>query len=87
MTNSTKGRIPVFKSREEEAQFWDTHSFADYWDELKPVEVKYIKKELTEPISVRFTQDTLAKLRSEASRMGVGATTLIRMWVMERLNS
>jgi hypothetical protein len=34
-----KSRIPEFKSREEEAAFWDTHDFTDYLDEMKPVKV------------------------------------------------
>jgi len=25
-----RARIPEFESREEEAEFWDTHDFADY---------------------------------------------------------
>ncbi len=28
-----KEPIPEFKSREEEATFWDTHDIADYWDD------------------------------------------------------
>ena len=32
-----KSRIPEFASREEEAEFWDTHDFTDYLDELEPV--------------------------------------------------
>lgn len=27
--------------RSEEAEFWDTHSFADYWDETKMVKLVY----------------------------------------------
>jgi hypothetical protein len=30
-----ESKIPKFKSVEEEAKYWDTHSFADYWDEFK----------------------------------------------------
>lgn len=33
-------RIPDFKSREEEAEFWDTHDFMDFWDELEPVKLE-----------------------------------------------
>ena len=32
-----KSRIPDFKSRQEMAEWWDTHEVADYLDELKPV--------------------------------------------------
>ena len=30
-------KIPDFKTAEEEAEFWETHSVSDYWDEFKPV--------------------------------------------------
>jgi hypothetical protein len=40
----TKSRIPTFKSIEEEAAFWDTHSSAEFADELTPLEnVKFVK--------------------------------------------
>jgi hypothetical protein len=32
------GRIPSFNNIEEEAEFWDTHDFTDYWEESRPVE-------------------------------------------------
>jgi uncharacterized DUF497 family protein len=35
--------IPEFKSREEEAAFWNTHSFADYWEQMEPVKVRLAK--------------------------------------------
>jgi hypothetical protein len=79
-------RIPRFKSREEEAKFWDTHSFAEYWDEFKPVKVRFAKN-LSEVLPVRFDSETLGKLREQAHKKGVGPTTLVRMWVMERLES
>ncbi len=34
-------RIPEFQSLEEEAEFWDTHDFTDYLDELRPVQVRF----------------------------------------------
>ena len=79
-----KGRIPAFKSIEEEAKFWDTHSFADYWDEFGSVNVRFAKN-LSEGVTVRFDPVTSNKLRVEAHQKGIGPTTLIRMWVMERL--
>ncbi len=38
-----KEPIPEFKSRQEEAEFWDTHDLADYWDEFKPVKVRFAR--------------------------------------------
>ncbi len=39
MTDYKKDQIPKgFKSLEEAGEFWDTHSAADYWDEMEDVE-------------------------------------------------
>ncbi|MBA7520970.1 hypothetical protein ES705_13070 [subsurface metagenome] len=35
------GKIPRFKSVEEEAEFWDTHDTEEFADEFEPVEVKF----------------------------------------------
>jgi predicted DNA binding CopG/RHH family protein len=80
-----KHTIPRFKTVQEEAEFWDTHSFADYWQELEPVEVRFVKP-LARGLTVRFDKQTLADLQAEASKKGMGATTLVRMWVLESLN-
>ncbi|MGQ9625970.1 MAG: aspartyl protease family protein [Anaerolineae bacterium] len=34
------GKIPDFKTLDEAVEFWETHSLADYADELEPVEVE-----------------------------------------------
>ncbi len=34
-------RIPKFRSREEERQFWLTHDITDFWGELAPVRVRF----------------------------------------------
>lgn len=39
-----KSRIPEFKSIQEEAEFWDTHSFTDYMDAFRPIKVRFAKK-------------------------------------------
>jgi len=81
---ATKKRIPEFASIEEEAAFWDTHSTADYEAEFKPVRVRFAKK-LSEGLTIRLDPDTLEKVRAEAHERGIGATTLIRMWVLEHI--
>ncbi len=77
-------RIPEFSSYEEEAKFWDTHDTTDFEEEFKPVRVRVAKK-LSEPIAVRLDTETLKVLRERARQLGIGPTTLIRMWVLERL--
>lgn len=79
-----KEAIPTFVSRAEEAKFWDTHDFADYWEEWKPVEVRFAKS-LSENLNIRLDQTTLEELRKRAHSKGVGPTTLARMWILEHL--
>ena len=78
-------RIPEFASIEEEAEFWDTHSTADFEHEFRPVGVRFAKQ-LSEGITIRLDPETLQKVRSLAQMKGIGPTTLIRMWILERLN-
>ncbi|EKD92793.1 MAG: hypothetical protein ACD_28C00328G0001 [uncultured bacterium] len=80
----TKSRIPKLKNIQEEAEFWDTHDTTDFEDEFKTVKVRFAKN-LSEGVTVRFDPATSNKLRVEAHQKGIGPTTLIRMWVLERL--
>lgn len=83
-TESKTSGIPEFASREEEAAFWDSHDFSEFEDELTPVKVRFAKR-LSQGVAVRFDEETLEALRIQARRKGIGPTTLIRMWVIERL--
>ena len=44
-------------------------------------------KNLSEGLTVRLDPETMRELRERAKRQGIGPTTLIRMWVMERLQA
>jgi hypothetical protein len=83
---ATTSRIPQFNSREEEAAWWDSHDITDYLDELTPVRVRFAKN-LSEGLTIRLDPKTMQELRERAKRQGIGPTTLIRMWVMERLRA
>lgn len=80
----TKQPLPDFQSRQEMAEFWDTHDFTDYMDEFKPVKVRFAKK-LSEGITIRLDPETLQELREKAHQQGIGPTTLARMWILENL--
>jgi predicted DNA binding CopG/RHH family protein len=84
----TKHRIkipPEFKSREEEANFWDTHDVTDYFDTEHPIKVNYNFPRKV--VSLRLDDETSMALRKVAQQKGIGMTTLIRMWLRERLFS
>ncbi len=81
-----KGKpIPKFKSYEEEADFWDTHSTLDYgnWKEAK----LEFAKPLIHILGVRLDAKTIDLLSKLGDEMGVGPSTLVRMWVLEKLKS
>ena len=42
-------------------------------------------KNLSHGLTIRLDPETLAKVRSLAKKKGIGATTLIRTWILEDL--
>jgi hypothetical protein len=85
-TSPTSKRIPEFASLEEEAAFWDSHSTTDYEAECTPVRVRF-GKHLSSGVTIRLDPDTLQQLWTMAQDKGIRPTTLIRMWVLERLRN
>ncbi len=79
-------RIPAFATREEEAAFWDTHDTTDFEDEMVPVKVK-VTKHLSAGVTVRLDSRTVARLSDLAATKGLGPSTLMRMWILERLQA
>jgi hypothetical protein len=77
-------RIPDFQSREEEAAFWDTHDFTEFLEETRPVKLR-VGKHLSEGLTVRFDREDREELTRRASEQGIGPSTLVRMWIKERL--
>ncbi len=75
--------IPPFQTLEEEAHFWDTHSVVDEIDDGTVIGFHQANK--TGTLTIRFDPRDLQHLREEALHRGIGPTTLVRMWVKERL--
>ena len=57
----------------------------DAWDETDEVVPVEVKKPLDKVIPVRLPADKWEQIRQEAQELGVGPTTLARMWILERL--
>ena len=85
MTARGKRRMPAFATREEEAAFWDTHSLADFEDELMVVEAATVARPLEHHLSVNLDAATLTELSNLAKSLGVGPSTLAATWIAERL--
>jgi len=59
----------------------------DAWNESDEVVSVEVKKPLDKVIPVRLPADKWEQIRKEARELGVGPTTLARMWILERLRS
>ncbi len=57
----------------------------DAWDETDEVVEVEVKRPLNKVIPVRLSAEKWEELRKEARELGIGPTTLARMWILERL--
>lgn len=77
-------KVPVFKSRKEEAKFWDTHSpldFPDYWEDTEVGAEKPLRHEMV--LSVRLDEGTVRKMEDLSKERHIGKSTLARMLIIE----
>ena len=84
-----KFKFPDFSkmSYEEEANWWDTHDFTEFWDELEDVDIVFeLDKPRTESLVLRIQKDIKEKLQKIARSKGLNVSTLARMWLMEKLS-
>jgi hypothetical protein len=57
----------------------------DAWDETDEVVRVEARRPLDKVIPVRLPSDKWEQIRAEARELGVGPSTLARMWILERL--
>ena len=57
----------------------------DAWDQSDEVVKVDMKKPLDKVIPVRLSADKWEALRKGARELGIGPTTLARMWILDRL--
>ncbi len=74
--------ISKARTLEEIAEFWDTHSLADYWDETHEVEFE-VRAEQRRRITL--DPDVYTQLEAQSRVRGLLPETLVNLWVAERL--
>lgn len=80
--------LPKFQSKQEESDFWDSHDSTEFLDSSEEVEVQFVdNRAAMKQISLRLEQNTIHEIKQVAKRKGIGYQTLIRMWVVERLQA
>jgi len=78
-------KMPKLKTEEEEINFWDKHSFADFVGESKEVKAKFPKPK-KQPVPILLDEGRVMALKQLASSKGIGYGTLVKIWIVERLN-
>ncbi|HET6515851.1 MAG TPA: CopG family antitoxin [Thermodesulfovibrionales bacterium] len=73
-------KLPEFKTEEAEIRFWETHSIADYWDELEEGREIFRRPKLT-PITLKFDPLVLKKIKMLARKRGISYNAYIRYLV------
>ena len=67
---------------EEIAEFWDTHSLADYWDQTHEVEIE-VRAERRRRVTL--DPDLYSRVEAAARVRGVLPETLVNLWIAERV--
>ncbi len=81
-------KIPTFKSFRDEAEFWDTHSLADYWAEFKDVDIVVeLHKPAKETLVLRVQKSLKKQLEQAAKKKRISVSSLSRIWLTEKLQS
>jgi predicted DNA binding CopG/RHH family protein len=91
---SAKASLPKFRSDKEAAEYFESHSVADVWDQLpedqpakpsaalaKGIRLRHARAK--SPISLRLAPEQIAAAKKIASAKSVGYQTQLRMWIAE----
>jgi len=89
-----KAPLPRFRSDKEAAEYFDSHSVAEIWNQLPVAQKTKLSAKLTEsireqhtqaksPISLRLGSEQIAAAKKIAAGKSVGYQTQLRMWIAE----
>jgi len=76
--------ISKVRTIEEIAEFWDTHSLADYWDQTHEVEFEV---RVQRRRRVTLDPEVFLKVEAQARKRGLLPETLVNLWLVERLQA
>jgi len=78
-------KIPKFKTKEEEREFWDTHSVVDYLEDLEETSELVFVRPKTKNITIKIDTEDIPKLKNAAKKKGLTVSSLVRMFIKDRL--
>jgi hypothetical protein len=74
--------ISKARTLEEIAEFWDTHSLADYWEQTREAEFEVRAKRRRR---VTLDPEVYTRIETQAHARGILPETLVNLWLAERL--
>jgi predicted DNA binding CopG/RHH family protein len=91
---SAKTPLPKFRSDKASAEYFETHSVAEVWDQLRQAKQAKASEALTKsirerhaqaksPVSIRLVPEQIAAAKKIAAKKSVGYQTQLRMWIAE----
>lgn len=84
MANENISSISKARNLEEMAEFWDTHSLADYEDEIYEVKITFDPSARRTRIGI--DPELLEELRSIARERRICTQTLVNLWLRQRVD-
>lgn len=83
--------IPHFNNEAEEAHIWSSHSLANIWDQLEPVEIEVSprarritsQRSRKKPVTLRLEERQIARAKQLAQRKSLSYQALMRSWISE----
>jgi len=76
--------ISKARTLDEIAEFWDSHSLSDYWDQTQDVAIEIRAKRRRR---VTLDPDLYERIEAQARLRGVLPETLINVWLLEQLQA
>lgn len=80
--NIQSSSISKSSSLREIADYWDTHSLADHWEQTREVEF-----EVRAPRRITLDPEVYTRLEEQARTRGVSLAALVNAWLVEHLSS
>jgi hypothetical protein len=80
--NSEKGSISNGRTPEEIADYWDSHSLANHWEQTHEVEFEVRAQR---PRRIKVDPEIYERLEEQARTQGVTPETLVNQWLSEHL--
>jgi len=82
--NVSKTSISNATSYQEMGEFWDNHDLTEFWDQIKEVEFEVDIQSVQKYYRVERTlSDEIDRI---AGQQGIGAETLLNLWLQEKIS-